>query len=233
MAKKKTEGRVSRRPCLPPFRRAPPGVGPLFSNGVAWHQEVVKPRVRLKTLQSGRCVGDRIAAKVPRASNPRGRLYTAPPDQETPEIHRAILPGNFLRPGRRDGFAAPSPAADPPASGARGDRIAAPGGRVGIASSRRRSWLRSPERTALEFDVMIVLDVSGSTENPSGGRGRRRRIGVDPALELLPPGAFPEGSRRIPTTRSCRPRRRRHARWWGPRSAAGASDWSPSPARST
>jgi hypothetical protein len=41
---------------------------------------------------------------------------------------------------------------------------------------------------------MIVLDVSGSTENPSGadvdGDGE---IGVDPALELLPPGAFPEG----------------------------------------
>jgi len=47
-----------------------------------------------------------------------------------------------------------------------------------------------------EFDVMIVLDVSGSTENPSGadvdGDGE---IGVDPALELLPPGAFPEGMR--------------------------------------
>jgi len=45
-----------------------------------------------------------------------------------------------------------------------------------------------------EFDVMIVLDVSGSTETPSGadvdGDGE---IGVDPALELLPPGAVPEG----------------------------------------
>jgi hypothetical protein len=45
-----------------------------------------------------------------------------------------------------------------------------------------------------EFDVMVVLDVSGSTELPSGadvdGDGE---IGVDPALELLPPGAFPEG----------------------------------------
>jgi len=45
-----------------------------------------------------------------------------------------------------------------------------------------------------EFDVMVVLDVSGSTESPSGadvdGDGE---IGVDPALELLPPGAFPEG----------------------------------------
>lgn len=47
-----------------------------------------------------------------------------------------------------------------------------------------------------EFDVMIVLDVSGSTENASGadvdGDGE---IGVDPALELLPPGAYPEGLR--------------------------------------
>ncbi len=47
-----------------------------------------------------------------------------------------------------------------------------------------------------EFDVMLVLDVSGSTENPSGadvdGDGE---IGVDPALELLPPGSFPEGMR--------------------------------------
>jgi Mg-chelatase subunit ChlD len=45
-----------------------------------------------------------------------------------------------------------------------------------------------------EFDVMLVMDVSGSTENPSGvdvdGDGE---IGVDPSLELLPPGAYPEG----------------------------------------
>ncbi len=43
---------------------------------------------------------------------------------------------------------------------------------------------------------MVVIDVSGSTESPSGadvdGDGE---IGVDPALELLPPGAFPEGMR--------------------------------------
>jgi hypothetical protein len=47
-----------------------------------------------------------------------------------------------------------------------------------------------------DFDVMVVLDVSKSTLAPSGvdvdGDGE---VGVDPALELLPPGAYPEGTK--------------------------------------
>jgi Mg-chelatase subunit ChlD len=51
------------------------------------------------------------------------------------------------------------------------------------------------ERPA-DFDVMIVMDVSGSTRVASGadvdGDGQ---VGVDPQLELLPPGAVPEDVR--------------------------------------
>jgi hypothetical protein len=47
-----------------------------------------------------------------------------------------------------------------------------------------------------DFDVMIVMDVSKSTTAASGvdvdGDGE---VGVDPELELLPPGAYPEGTR--------------------------------------
>lgn len=45
------------------------------------------------------------------------------------------------------------------------------------------------------FDVMIVIDVSGSTKNPSGvdvdGNGV---VGINPQFELLPPGSYPEGT---------------------------------------
>jgi hypothetical protein len=47
-----------------------------------------------------------------------------------------------------------------------------------------------------DFDVMIVMDVSKSTTAASGvdvdGDGE---VGVDPELELLPPGAYPPGTR--------------------------------------
>ena len=47
-----------------------------------------------------------------------------------------------------------------------------------------------------EFDVMIVMDVSGSTADASNvdvdGDGE---IGVNPSTELLPPGIYPEGTR--------------------------------------
>jgi hypothetical protein len=46
-----------------------------------------------------------------------------------------------------------------------------------------------------EFDVMVVLDVSGSTKIASGvdvdGDGE---VGIDPSFELLAPGAYPEGT---------------------------------------
>ncbi len=48
------------------------------------------------------------------------------------------------------------------------------------------------ERPA-DFDVMVVLDVSGSTKNPSGvdvdGDGE---VGFDPRLELVAPGKYPD-----------------------------------------
>jgi Mg-chelatase subunit ChlD len=47
-----------------------------------------------------------------------------------------------------------------------------------------------------DFDVVVVIDVSKSTTAPSGvdvdGDGQ---IGVDPQLELLPPGAYPDDMR--------------------------------------
>jgi hypothetical protein len=46
-----------------------------------------------------------------------------------------------------------------------------------------------------DFDVMVVIDISGSTKTPSGvdvdGDGE---IGINPQLELLPPGTYPEGT---------------------------------------
>ena len=44
-----------------------------------------------------------------------------------------------------------------------------------------------------EFDVMIVIDVSGSTVAASGvDVDADGEVGVDPHLELLPPGAYPD-----------------------------------------
>ena len=44
-----------------------------------------------------------------------------------------------------------------------------------------------------EFDVMIVIDVSRSTEAASGvDVDADGEVGVDPHLELLPPGAYPD-----------------------------------------
>jgi von Willebrand factor type A domain len=92
-------------------------------------------------------------------------------------------------------LAAAAPAADPAAvrveieSPRPGERVE---NRVDQAPIRGTAFAKGEQPS--EFDVMIVLDVSGSTESPSGadvdGDGE---IGVDPALELLPPGAFPEG----------------------------------------
>ena len=59
----------------------------------------------------------------------------------------------------------------------------------------RGTAVASGERPA-EFDVMVVIDVSGSTDEPSGvdvdGNGV---VGVDPHLELFPPGSYPDDLR--------------------------------------
>jgi len=49
--------------------------------------------------------------------------------------------------------------------------------------------------TAAEFDVIIVLDISGSTKVASGvDVDRDGEVGVNPQFELLPPGAYPQGT---------------------------------------
>ena len=58
------------------------------------------------------------------------------------------------------------------------------------------------------FDVMIVIDVSGSTKVASGvDVDRDGEVGFNPQLELLEPGAYPAGHRldRSRTTRSSPP----------------------------
>jgi hypothetical protein len=46
-----------------------------------------------------------------------------------------------------------------------------------------------------DFDVMIVLDISGSTEVASGvDVDRDGEVGINPQFELLPPGMYPEGT---------------------------------------
>ncbi|MBW2267654.1 MAG: VWA domain-containing protein [Deltaproteobacteria bacterium] len=59
----------------------------------------------------------------------------------------------------------------------------------------RGSALSDGERPA-EFDVMLVIDVSGSTQEASGvdvdGDGQ---LGFDPRWELVEPGTYPEGLR--------------------------------------
>jgi len=58
----------------------------------------------------------------------------------------------------------------------------------------RGNALAEGERPA-EYDVMIVLDISGSTKAASGvdvdGDGE---VGINPNFELLPPGTYPEGT---------------------------------------
>jgi hypothetical protein len=58
----------------------------------------------------------------------------------------------------------------------------------------RGNAIAEGERPA-EFDVMIVLDISGSTKVASGvdvdGDGE---VGINPQFELLPAGAYPEGT---------------------------------------
>jgi Mg-chelatase subunit ChlD len=48
----------------------------------------------------------------------------------------------------------------------------------------------------VDFDVILIVDVSGSTKHPSGvdvdGDGE---IGIDPQFELVPPGTYPPGLR--------------------------------------
>lgn len=47
----------------------------------------------------------------------------------------------------------------------------------------------------VDFDVMVVIDVSGSTKNASGvDVDQDGYVGVNPRLELVPPGTFPEGT---------------------------------------
>ena len=77
----------------------------------------------------------------------------------------------------------------------------------------RGTAVAAGERPAL-FDVMIVIDISGSTKVASGvdvdGDGE---VGINPQFELLPAGTYPEGtSRRIRATRSSPPRSPRPTR---------------------
>ena len=58
----------------------------------------------------------------------------------------------------------------------------------------RGSAVAERDRPA-DFDVMLVIDVSGSTKSASGvdvdGDGE---VGINPQFELLPPGVYPEGT---------------------------------------
>jgi Mg-chelatase subunit ChlD len=57
----------------------------------------------------------------------------------------------------------------------------------------RGNAIAEGERPAA-FDVMIVLDISGSTEHPSGvDVDGDTEIGINPHLELMPAGMYPEG----------------------------------------
>ena len=58
----------------------------------------------------------------------------------------------------------------------------------------RGNALAEGERPA-QFDVMIVLDISGSTKVASGvDVDADGEVGINPNLELLPPGAYPAGT---------------------------------------
>jgi hypothetical protein len=58
----------------------------------------------------------------------------------------------------------------------------------------RGNALAEGDRPA-EFDVMIVLDISGSTKVASGvDVDRDGEVGINPQFELLPPGMYPEGT---------------------------------------
>jgi Mg-chelatase subunit ChlD len=58
----------------------------------------------------------------------------------------------------------------------------------------RGNALAEGERPA-EYDVMIVLDISGSTKAASGvDVDRDGEVGINPNFELLPPGTYPEGT---------------------------------------
>ena len=47
----------------------------------------------------------------------------------------------------------------------------------------------------LDFDVMLVLDISGSTKVASGvDVDRDGEVGINPQFELLPPGLYPENT---------------------------------------
>ena len=47
----------------------------------------------------------------------------------------------------------------------------------------------------IEFDVMILLDISGSTKAASGvDVDADGEVGINPKLEMLPPGAYPTGT---------------------------------------
>jgi Mg-chelatase subunit ChlD len=57
----------------------------------------------------------------------------------------------------------------------------------------RGNAIAEGERPAT-FDVMVVLDISGSTEHPSGvDVDGDMEIGINPHMELLPPGTYPPG----------------------------------------
>jgi hypothetical protein len=58
----------------------------------------------------------------------------------------------------------------------------------------RGNALAEGERPA-EYDVTIVLDISGSTKAASGvDVDRDGEVGINPNFELLPPGTYPEGT---------------------------------------
>ncbi len=47
----------------------------------------------------------------------------------------------------------------------------------------------------IDFDIMLVIDVSGSTKNASGSDvDRDGQVGVNPQVELSTPGAYPPGT---------------------------------------
>lgn len=109
-------------------------------------------------------------------------------------------------PGRADGPDAAAP--DGAAGAGSGDAGGGPPVRILIESPQRGTVVKNKvhqapvrgtavaegERPAA-FDVMVVIDISGSTKTASGvdvdGDGE---VGINPQFELLPPGAYPEGT---------------------------------------
>jgi len=106
---------------------------------------------------------------------------------------RSLLAASLLLAAVPSAFADPRPTEvhvviDSPRSGERVENKA-------DQAPIRGTAVASGERPA-DFDVMVVIDVSGSTDEPSGvdvdGNGV---VGVDPHYELFPPGSYPDDLR--------------------------------------